>query len=113
MILKPHLTPKKRPNNTSAGFVTLAKYILYRGTVKRQDHSCPQIHDGGTATYWQIVADGALVDERDVAVGNVVVLLGPGGDIPELLRVLLHTQGARLIGAHRPSATAELKSQCI
>ncbi len=32
-----------------------------------------------------------MVDERDVAVGNVVVLLGPGGDIPELLGVLLNT----------------------
>ena len=42
-------------------------------------------------TYWQVIAYRALVDERDVAVGNVVVLLGPRGDIPELLRVLLHT----------------------
>ena len=48
--------------------------------------------DNDDTTYWQIIADGALVDERDVAVGNVVVLLGPGGDIPELLRVLLHTE---------------------
>ncbi len=40
-------------------------------------------------TYWQIIADRALVDERDVPVRNIVILLGSRRNVPELLRVLL------------------------
>ena len=42
-----------------------------------------------TPTYRQVVADGSLVDEGDVAVRDVGHLLGAGRDVAELLRVLL------------------------
>ncbi len=43
-------------------------------------------------TYWQIIADRALVDERDVPVRNIVILLGSRRNVPELLRVLLEKE---------------------